>query len=33
VRAAVDLVAEMLEAPRREVYARALARKNDAQDD
>lgn len=32
VRAAVDLVAEMLEAPRREVYARALARKNDGQD-
>ena len=29
--AAVDLVAEMLEAPRREVYARALARKNDGQ--
>ena len=32
VRAAVDLVAEMLGAPRREVYARALARKNDGQD-
>jgi 16S rRNA (cytidine1402-2'-O)-methyltransferase len=31
VRAAVDLVAEMLDAPRREVYARALARKSDAQ--
>lgn len=28
VRAAVDLVSEMLEAPRREVYARALKRKN-----
>ena len=28
--AAVDLVAEMLEAPRREVYARALAKKNEA---
>ena len=27
--AAVDLVAEMLKAPRREVYARALAKKND----
>jgi 16S rRNA (cytidine1402-2'-O)-methyltransferase len=32
VRAAVDLVAEMLGAPRREVYARALARKKDGQD-
>ena len=32
VRAAVDLVAEMLGAPRREVYTRALARKNDGQD-
>jgi 16S rRNA (cytidine1402-2'-O)-methyltransferase len=32
VRAAVDLVAEMLRAPRREVYTRALARKNDGQD-
>jgi len=32
VRAAVDLVAEMLQAPRREVYTRALARKNDGQD-
>ena len=32
VRAAVDLVAEMLQAPRREVYARALARKNDEPD-
>ncbi len=31
VRAAVDLVAEMLSAPRREVYARALAKKNDGQ--
>jgi 16S rRNA (cytidine1402-2'-O)-methyltransferase len=31
VRAAVDLVAEMLDAPRREVYAHALARKSDAQ--
>jgi 16S rRNA (cytidine1402-2'-O)-methyltransferase len=31
VRAAVDLVAEMLHAPRREVYARALARKKDGQ--
>lgn len=29
VRAAVDLVAEMLKAPRREVYTRALAMKND----
>ena len=29
--AAVDLVADMLEAPRREVYTRALARKNDEQ--
>jgi 16S rRNA (cytidine1402-2'-O)-methyltransferase len=29
VRAAVDLVAEMLDAPRREVYARALERKRD----
>ena len=29
LRAAVDLVSEMLNAPRREVYARALARKND----
>ena len=33
VRAAVDLVAEMLDAPRREVYARALAMKKDAQDE
>ena len=33
VRAAVDLVAEMLDAPRREVYARALARKKDEQDE
>jgi 16S rRNA (cytidine1402-2'-O)-methyltransferase len=32
VRAAVDLVAEMLGAPRREVYTRALARKTDGQD-
>ena len=32
VRAAVDLVAEMLQAPRREVYTRALARKNDGRD-
>ena len=32
VRAAVDLVAEMLDAPRREVYTRALAKKKDAQD-
>ncbi|HEY0282390.1 MAG TPA: 16S rRNA (cytidine(1402)-2'-O)-methyltransferase [Rhizomicrobium sp.] len=32
VRAAVDLVAEMLGAPRREVYARALAKKNGGQD-
>ncbi|MDE2161643.1 MAG: 16S rRNA (cytidine(1402)-2'-O)-methyltransferase [Alphaproteobacteria bacterium] len=31
VRAAVDLVAEMLSAPRREVYARALAKKNDGE--
>ncbi len=29
VRAAVDLVSEMLDAPRREVYTRALARKGD----
>jgi 16S rRNA (cytidine1402-2'-O)-methyltransferase len=29
VRAAVDLVSEMLEAPRREVYTRALKRKSD----
>ena len=29
VRAAVDLVSEMLEAPRRAVYDRALAKKND----
>ena len=29
VRAAVDLVAEMLEAPRRTVYERALAKKDD----
>lgn len=29
VRAAVDLVAEMLEAPRRTVYERALEKKND----
>ena len=29
LRTAVDLVSEMLNAPRREVYARALARKND----
>lgn len=29
VRAAVDLVSQMLEAPRREVYSRALARKGD----
>jgi 16S rRNA (cytidine1402-2'-O)-methyltransferase len=29
VRAAVDLVASMLDAPRREVYARALAKKKD----
>jgi 16S rRNA (cytidine1402-2'-O)-methyltransferase len=29
VRAAVDLVSEMLEAPRRTVYDRALAKKND----
>lgn len=29
VRAAVDLVSDMLDAPRREVYARALARKGD----
>lgn len=29
VRAAVDLVSEMLEAPRRRVYDRALAKKND----
>ena len=28
VRAAVDLVSEMLEAPRREVYDRALAKRN-----
>ncbi len=33
LRAAVDLVAEMLQAPRREVYTRALARKNDGQDE
>ena len=33
LRAAVDLVAEMLDAPRREVYARALAMKKDAQDE
>lgn len=33
VRAAVDLVSSMLEAPRREVYARALAKKDDAKDD
>ena len=32
LRAAVDLVAEMLGAPRREVYAMALARKKDGQD-
>ncbi len=32
LRAAVDLVAEMLEAPRRAVYARALARKNNEPD-
>ncbi len=30
VRAAVDLVAQMLEAPRRAVYERALAKKSDA---
>jgi 16S rRNA (cytidine1402-2'-O)-methyltransferase len=30
LRAAVDLVAEMLEAPRRAVYERALAKKSDA---
>jgi len=29
VRAAVDLVSEMLEAPRRAVYDRALAKKKD----
>ena len=29
LRAAVDLVAEMLEAPRRAVYERALAKKDD----
>jgi 16S rRNA (cytidine1402-2'-O)-methyltransferase len=29
VRAAVDLISEILDAPRREVYARALARKRD----
>jgi 16S rRNA (cytidine1402-2'-O)-methyltransferase len=29
LRAAVDLVSEMLEAPRRAVYDRALAKKND----
>ena len=29
LRAAVDLVAEMLEAPRRTVYERALEKKND----
>jgi 16S rRNA (cytidine1402-2'-O)-methyltransferase len=29
VRAAVDLVSEMLDAPRREVYAMALKKKND----
>lgn len=29
VRAAVDLVSSMLDAPRREVYARALAKKNE----
>jgi 16S rRNA (cytidine1402-2'-O)-methyltransferase len=33
VRAAVDLVSEMLKAPRKEVYSRALAKKNDAQPD
>ena len=33
LRAAVDLVAEMLQAPRREVYTRALARKKDAEDE
>lgn len=32
VRAAVDLVSTMLDAPRREVYSRALAKKNDAED-
>ncbi len=32
VRAAVDLVSEMCEAPRREVYTRALKRKGDDQD-
>ena len=32
LRAAVDLVTEILDAPRREVYARALAMKKDAQD-
>lgn len=32
VRAAVDLVSEMLEAPRREVYARALKKKGDDAD-
>jgi len=31
LRAAVDLIAEMLDAPRREVYTRALARKKDGQ--
>lgn len=30
LRAAVDLVSEMLEAPRREVYSRALEKKKDA---
>ena len=29
LRAAVDLVSEMLEAPRRAVYERALAKKDD----
>jgi 16S rRNA (cytidine1402-2'-O)-methyltransferase len=33
VRAAVDLVSEMLKAPRRAVYERALAKKNDRPDD
>ena len=32
VRAAVDLVSTMLDAPRREVYTRALAKKADADD-
>ncbi len=33
VRAAVDLVSEMLKAPRKEVYAHALAKKNDERSD